>query len=129
MAWSVPFICYLACASSSHKVDITGLLFSLKTTSGTNKVNTVCTDWWKSPGKNFCCCATMYLHIETQCYSIDDRKSYQPVKKLETFPDECGERSPRNRLISPETPVTGVGNGPLYDDCAADHVISPSFRW
>ena len=67
----------------------------------------------------------MYLPIEKECYSIDDRKSYQRVKKLETFPAACGERSPQSQLISPETLVTGVGN----DDCAADHMILPSFRW
>ena len=70
-------------------------------------------------------CTTMYLPFETECYSVDDQKCYKQVKKLETFPAECWERSPRSRLISPETLVTGVRNDRLYDLCAADHVIFP----
>ena len=67
-------------------------------------------------------CATMYLPVETVLFT-DDWKSYQWVKKLETFP------SPQRWLISPEIPVTGVENDQLYDnheDCA-DHVIFFTF--
>ena len=72
--------------------------------------------------------ATMYLPIETEYYYIDDRKSYQQVKSWKLSRLNAGRMSPRSRLISPEKPVTGVGNDWFYDDCAPGHVILPSFR-
>ena len=70
--------------------------------------------------------ATIYLPIETVCYSVDHRKSYQQVKSWKLSRPSARRGLPGASSLHRRHRYRDDW---LYDDCAADHVILPSFRW
>ena len=71
-------------------------------------------------------CATMYLPIETECYSVDHRKSCQRVESWKLSRPSAGRGLPGAGSLHQ---IHRYRDDRIYDDCAADHVILPSFRW
>ena len=71
-------------------------------------------------------CATMYLPIETECYSVDHRKSCQRVENWKLSRPSAGRGLPGAGSLHR---IHRYRDDRIYDDCAADHVILPSFRW
>ena len=71
-------------------------------------------------------CATMYLPIETECYSVDHRKSCQRVESWKLSRPSAGRGLPGAGSLHR---IHRYRGDRIYDDCAADHVILPSFCW
>ena len=68
----------------------------------------------------------MYLPIETECYSVDHRKSCQRAESWKLSQPSAGRGLPGAGSLHR---INRYRDDRIYDDCAADHVILPSFRF